>query len=151
MDETVITVEARVAGQRKPLVAGRKVALAMPPAGGSGGEALRLRDVLTQVVQQEVRAFTQRQEERRLVRVLSPDEIDRAAASGKIAMGGVEDRSTGAPVSEETAVAVALQAFTDGLYFVFLDGRQQEDLDAAVVLRPASTLTFIRLVALAGG
>jgi hypothetical protein len=151
MEEAVITVEARVAGQRKPLVAGRKVSLALPPAGGSGGEALRLRDVLTQVVQQEVRAFSQRQEERRLVRVLSPDEIDRAAAGGKIAMGGVEDRSTGAPVSEETAIAVALQAFADGLYFVFLDGRQQEDLDAAVVLRPASTLTFIRLVALAGG
>jgi hypothetical protein len=54
-------------------------------------------------------------------------------------------------VDDDVAVAVALQAFEDGLYFVFLDGQQQEDLDAEVRLRPDSTLTFIRLVALAGG
>ena len=41
--------------------------------------------------------------------------------------------------------------FADGLYYVFLDGRQQLDLDEEVRLRPDSRLQFIRLVALAGG
>ena len=151
MDEAVITVEARVVGQRKPLITGRQVSLAVPPSGGSSeGAELRLRDVLTQVVRQEVAAFTQRQEGQRLTRVLSPDDVEQAAATGKIAMGGVE-HPAGTPVNPDGAVAAALQAFADGLYFVFLDGQQQENLDAVVALRPTSTLTFIRLVALAGG
>ena len=41
--------------------------------------------------------------------------------------------------------------FIDGLYYVFLDDVQQENLDERVYLKPNSRLTFLRLVALAGG
>jgi hypothetical protein len=149
MDGSLITVEAKVVGRRKPLIAGRQVSLVFPPPADGEGVGLRLRDLLTLVVRQEVQAFAQRSEEQRLIRVLSPDQISQGVAKGKVSMGGVEPANP--PVSEEASIAVALQGFVDGLYFVFLDGRQQEDLDALVSLRPASTLTFIRLVALAGG
>jgi hypothetical protein len=65
-------------------------------------------------------------------------------------MGGLDDRLP-TEVNEDAAVTTALQAFTDGLYFVFLDDVQQQDLDAEVLVRPESRLTFIRLVALPGG
>jgi hypothetical protein len=149
-----ITVEARVVGQRRPLISGRQVALPQPPSPASSGhDSLRLRDILTLVVRQEVQAFHSRQEERRLTHVLSPQQIQDGAAAGKIAAGGPQDDfAIAAPkVGEDAAVATALQAFADGLYFVFLDDIQQHDLDAYVLLRPSSALTFIRLVALAGG
>ena len=152
-NKAMMTVEAREVGQRAPLVSGWRVPLLEPPgANGGDGSAMRLRDLLAHVVRQEVHAFQQRQEERRLARVLSPREIQDAAARGKVAMGGPNELHTETQeVSDEAAIATALQAFEDGLYYVFLDGAQQHDLEAAVWPRPDSTLTFIRLVALAGG
>jgi hypothetical protein len=151
-NEAVITVEAKVMGQRAPVVSGWRIPLLEPPsADRDNGEAMRLRDLLAHVVRQEVQAFRQRQEERRLARVLSPREIESAAASGKVAMGGPRELQATQELSDEAAIETALQAFEDGLYFVFLDGVQQHDLEAAVWPRPDSTLTFIRLVALAGG
>lgn len=151
--EAVITVEAKVVGQRAPVVSGWRVPLLKPPgADESDGEPMRLRDLLAHVVRQEVQDFRQRQEERRLARVFSPREIKSAAASGKVAMGGARElQAETQELSDEAAIETALQAFEDGLYFVFLDGVQQHDLKAAVWPRPESTLTFIRLVALAGG
>lgn len=146
----VITVNARIAGQRRPVLANWRVPLPAPPTDGADAGIVRLRDLLAHIVRQEVHAFQRRQQEQRVIRILSPDQIQQAATTGKIAMGGV-DESASQSVDEETAVATALQAFTDGLYFVFLDHQQQQDLDAEVRPRPESALTFIRLVALAGG
>ncbi len=148
-----ITVEAKVLGQRRPLVSDWRVPLPSAPDGDDrdGDGALRLRDLLAGVVRQEVALFRGRQEERRLARVLSPEAIQRGAVGGKIDLGGPREGQADAEIDGDVAVAVALQAFEDGLYFVFLDGQQQGDLDAPVRPRPDSTLTFIRLVALAGG
>src|SRR5436305_36936 len=86
----VITVGAKVLGQRKPAISGWQVALPALPAAerADAGGYLRLRDLLAGIVRQEALAFRQRQEERRLVRVLSPTGIQRAAATGKIDMFG---------------------------------------------------------------
>ena len=54
-------------------------------------------------------------------------------------------------VSEEQAVAVACQAFEDGLFLVVIDGTEYRELDAQVFVQPDSQLTFIRLTLLAGG
>jgi len=150
---SAITVEAKVVGRRQPVMSGWRVPLPAPSAGDDarGDGALRLRELLAIIIRQEVTGFRQRQEERRLARVLSPDAIQRGATAGKIDMGGPRELQAAAEVDEDAAVAVALQAFEDGLYFVFLDGQQYDDLDAPVWPRPDSTLTFIRLVALAGG
>jgi hypothetical protein len=153
---TIITVEARIIGKRGPTPAPQHVPL--PPAllqGVSGAvNPFRLRDLIEYIVCEEVRAFQQRQEEHRLLHVLSPQEITDAADRGKIAMGGADDSQHGqhnGDVDEDAAVQIALQGFVDGLYLVFLDGQQQHDLDASVQPHQASTLLFLRLVALAGG
>ena len=109
---------------------------------------LMLRDLLTQIVLAVVAGFAAEQSQRRLMRILSPVEIHLGVDSGKVDSGGSDLEQV---VDPEWAVENALQAFTDGLYFVFLDDQQQENLDATVTLQPHSELLFLRLVALVGG
>lgn len=109
---------------------------------------LSLRSLLTHIVFAEVNAFETRQSERRLLRILSPEQIQLGVEQGKVDLGGSElDQK----VEAQAAVEVALQAFEDGLYFVFIDDNQIEDLNATVALEPASQLLFLRLVPLVGG
>lgn len=141
-----IIVEGKVLGQKRPLFSDWR--LDLPPLWERGGDRLKLRDLITRVVLEEVEAFQNRQEERRLARILTPGQIAEGAARGKVDSG---ERDLKQKVSPDDAVATALQAFEDGLYFVFIDGVQQEKLDSEVFLRQHSKVSFIRLVALAGG
>lgn len=144
-----LTIEAQVLGQRRPAMPAWNMTLTPAAASAAG---LTLRELLALVVRQEVAAFAQRQEQRRLARVLLPDDIARGAARGKVALGGdVEGRDAAQSVDVEEAVATALQAFADGFYFVFLDGRQLQHLDDVVALREGGHLRFVRLMPLAGG
>ncbi|PTY06078.1 hypothetical protein DB346_01545 [Verrucomicrobia bacterium LW23] len=114
--------------------------------GGDGG--MTLRQLLSRIVRDEVRKFHRRQKERMLVHVLTPGQIARAAAAGKVSMGQQE----GGPqkVDPEAAVAIALQAFEDGLYLAFIDDAEQRDLDAQVRVNEDSRLVFLQLTFLAG-
>lgn len=142
---SLITVKGKVIGQHKPAFPDWSVPL---PPELSGSPNLTLRDLITHVVLQEVGAFKTRQEARRLTRVLSRDEIADSAARGKVNMGGQALDQT---IEPDEAVSVALQAFEDGLYFVSIDGVQGKSLDQPVRVQPGSTITFVRLVLLAGG
>lgn len=142
----MITIEGKTLGRRPALFADWSIPF--PPELRGEGDNVSLRDLITRVVRAEVEAFRQRQEERRLVRVLSAAAIERAAAKGKVDMGG---RALVQEVDAETAVASALQSFEDGIYLVVVDGEEQRDLDREVFVRPGSRITFIRLTMLAGG
>ena len=141
-----LTIQGKQLGSKRPLFPDRH--LPYPPDLGGQGGRTTLRELIDRIVRQEVIAFRERQEERRLFQVLSQREITQGAQQGKVDPGG---RDLEQEVDEETAVAVALQAFEDGLYYVFVDGEQQSALGSTLYLRPNSTVTFIRLVALAGG
>jgi hypothetical protein len=140
-----ITIQAKVVGQKRPLFTDFRLPLP-PEVAGSG--CTTLRDLITLIVQHEVEAFRQRQEGRRLAQVLSPQDIERGAERGKIDSG---ERELQQDVDENVAVGTALQAFEDGLYFVFVDDVQQEALDQTVFVGDDSKVMFVRLVALAGG
>ncbi len=148
---SVITVEGKVLGRRRPLFPDWSVPL--PPSVGEGGKPFTLRDLIVCVVHSEVAAFEERQIERRLQKILSRDDIDRGLAQGKVSLGqqNFEPSDSVQPVDVKAAVDVAILGFIDGLYYVFLDDVQQEDLDATVPLQAESRLTFLRLVALVGG
>lgn len=115
---------------------------------GIGTTAIPLRSLLTHIVQAEVEAFQSRQSQRRLLAILSPEQIQIGLEHGKIDAGGSELEQA---VNVETAVEIALQAFSDGFYFVFLDDEQIEDLETQVALNAQSQLLFLRLVPLVGG
>jgi len=142
-----ITVEGKVVGQRRPAVAGWAVPL--PPEVDAGTASWRLRDLITRVVLEEVEAYRDRQERRRTIQALTAGEIQQGIEVGKVVPGGAEEPAGEA--NPEEAVRVALQGFDDGLYFVFVDGVQQRRLDDPVPIRRESQVSFLRLVALAGG
>lgn len=141
-----ITIEGRQLGSRRRLFPEREIPYPTDSA-HLGGQST-LREFIDYVVRREVAAFRQRQEERSLFRVLTERQIARGAAQGKVDPGG---RKLAQEVDEDAAVATALQAFEDGLFFVFVDDAQREDLDAPLFVGPESRVTFVRLVALAGG
>lgn len=134
-------VEATVVGRAGAAIEPRPVGFAPP-------EAVVLRDLIAHLVRDEVKGYNRREHQRRLVRVLTPDEIEQGAAVGKVDQGG---RETTGPANADAAVEAALQAFEDGLYFVFVDNVQVEDLLAPVTLREDTLVRFVRLMPLAGG
>jgi hypothetical protein len=142
-----ITVDGKVVGQRRPAVADWTVPL--PPEIEAGTAEWRLRDLITRVVLEEVEAYRTRQERRRTIQTLTAGQIQQGIEAGKVVSGGASDPAGEA--NPEEAVRVALQGFEDGLYFVFVDGEQQRRLDDRVPLRAESRVSFLRLVALAGG
>lgn len=143
-----LTVETKVLGQRRPALPAVDVELAPHR---ETGNVQTLRELLTAVVTHEVEAFDERQERRRLTRVLLPEEIERGAERGKIDMGGHTETPDVEAVTAAEAVATALQAYEDRLYLVFVDDQQVQSLDAPVDLHEGSRLLFVRLVALIGG
>ncbi|MBD2092288.1 hypothetical protein H6F67_20785 [Microcoleus sp. FACHB-1515] len=139
---STLTVSGKVMGKSQPIFTDWE--LALPQAENS----LTLRNLLTQIVCAEVAEFEARQRQRRLLQMLTPAEIRLGVEQGKIDLGGSD---LAQEVDIEQAIDTALQAFEDGLYFVFIDDEQQENLDEFVTLQPNSQLLFLRLVALVGG
>jgi hypothetical protein len=140
MASSTLTISGKVLGKSQNLFTSWQMSLSEQP--------LTLAELLTQIVIAEVRAFGDRQSERRLTKVLGLVEIEAGVALGKIASGGSELEQV---VDMEGAIENALQAFKDGFYLVFIDDEQQEDLTATVPLTSSSELLFLRLTPLVGG
>jgi hypothetical protein len=149
MAESSLTllVQTRQLGSRRRLLEdwGCELPPAAPGDGGDGG--FTLRELIALVVRREVAAFRERQERARLPQILTAREIDAQSAAGRVRPG---ERDFWQSVDEEQAVAVALQAFEDGLYLVILDGQEKRHLDETVFVHDRSTLVFLRLTLLAG-
>jgi hypothetical protein len=141
-----IVVEGKVLGQKHPLFTDWHVEL--PSDRMRGGDRIKLRDLITRVVVDEVDAFQKRQEERRFALIMSRAEIEEGVRSGKVDPG---ERDLKQEVNTDEAIGTALQAFEDGLYYVFVDDIQQMNLNSEVYLKADSKVTFLRLVALTGG
>jgi hypothetical protein len=137
----IVEVEAKVIGRKQPPVAPWQVSIS--------GESLTLRDLILDIVDTEVSAFRDRQEQQRLPQILTKDEIAWGIEKGKITSGDREFAPQ--TVDLQSAFESAIQAFSDGLYYVFIDDRQYESLDEKVILQPQSKVLFLRLVAMVGG
>ncbi len=147
----MIQISGKALGRKKPLFADWSIPY--PPDIGEGegdgdGDSLTLRDLITRIVRAEVTAFKQRQQERKLLHTLTAGDIEKGVVRGKIDSGGRNERQPG---DEEESVAIALEAFEDGLFLVILDEQEQKQLDQQVFLKDDSRVTFVRLTMLAGG
>jgi len=134
-----VIVETKVVGRRTPF---ERRATELP----EGTDTLE--QLLTCLVQDEVQRYQERQDQVGPLRVLTERELTQGTAQGKITTAPQERSS--AP-NLQTATATVLQAFKDGLYYVFIDDQQIESLSASMTLKPDSTLLLLRLTALAGG
>ena len=139
---TAVKVEALVAGRRRDGLSEHVITLDVEPG------AMALQALVTAVVRSEVQSFAERAQERTFVQVLT----ERALASG-LEAGSVRPGEAQAQpdVDPDDAAGVALLAFEDGLFQVFVDDERIDSLDDDVVVRDGAGLLFLRLVALAGG
>lgn len=146
--QNTITVKGKVVGRTRPAFPDWSVPI---PADLYGSGQMLLRDLITRIVLEEVEGYRSRQSDRRLIRILTPSEIERGVASGRVVMDGRGEEVPEQQVDPDAAVAAAIQAFEDQFYYVFIDDVQGESLDQPVRLQPDSTVTFLRLVPLVGG
>jgi hypothetical protein len=147
MASSTLTISGKVLGKSQNLFTSWEMALPDDRVAGES-RSIVLAELLTEIVRAEIRAFRDRQSQRRLTKILGLVEIEAGVALGKIDSGGSEVEQV---VDELGAVENALQAFKDGFYLVFIDDRQQEDLEGLVALTDRSELLFLRLTPLVGG
>lgn len=132
-----VIVETRSVGQTR----GAVTDLPLPP----GTRALR--ELLGELVALELREYVDRRLDESVFRVLTPADLERAASTGHYA---VEPRPFAEPPTVQAATRVALEAFVNGLFVVFVDDAQVTDLDHTLVVEGGTRLLLVRLVALAG-
>jgi hypothetical protein len=142
----VVTISGKAIGARRPLFADWSIPF--PPEWSDAG-GVTLRDLISRVVRAEVKAFRERQAERKVFKALTARQIEQGVARGKIEAGGSEVGEQS--VDEEQAIGVACQAFEDGLFLVVIDGEEHRELDREIHVGPDSRVTFVRLTLLAGG
>lgn len=99
------------------------------------------------IVALQVREYNQRLEQCELLNYLTDEDIQIKAATGKINFGVNYNEM---PADMEKAIRNALQSFEDGIFRVFVDGKELESLEESVMLKEGSELTFVRLTMLAG-
>lgn len=107
-----------------------------------------LREMITGIVHHSVNAFITKQAEQRLIPYLTEVDIGASASSGKVGFGTIHDERQ---PDEHQAVETALLAFTDGLYRVFVNEEEIEQLDTPLVLKDGDKIVFMRFTMLAGG
>ena len=122
-----LTIAGRALGSRRPLFADWSVPF--PPEWSSEG-GLTLRRLIDRIVRTEVEAFRRRQSERKLLHVLTARQIEAGAERGKIEAG--ESEVPLQVVDDDEAVAVACQAFEDGLFLVVIDDEDHRELDREI-------------------
>jgi hypothetical protein len=106
-----------------------------------------LRVLLTELVSIQVQEFNATKSETNMVSFLTNEEIEQQVYAGKVGFG---TKYSDQKADLQTAVRVAIQAFEDGLYRVFINEKESLVLDERLGLQENDQLTFIKLTMLAG-
>ncbi len=134
-----IYVRVKAVGKRHPVL--EMVPYRMP------NYRLTLREILTELVRQEVDRYNAKDAEAQILPFLTAEQIEDQAEAGKVGFGTVyADRKA----DFETAAANAIRCFEDGLVRVFHNDNELTDLDAVVPVQEGDGFTLIRLTFLAG-
>ncbi|WP_321474729.1 hypothetical protein [uncultured Paludibaculum sp.] len=136
---THITIQAKIAGRRGHLVAPLELRPERPLS--------TARELLTEIVRQQVAAFARRKHEAGFLRILTPGDVDLGRETGRIVSGEQEPDDRMPDV--EQAVDDAISAFQDGFYYLFVNDIQVELLDQ--ILNDVGDVLIVRLTPLAGG
>ena len=110
-------------------------------------EVLSVRELIEETVIYCVNEYNSRMENTELMSALLPAEIADKAAQGKVSFGTIYGENH---PDLQKAQADALEAFSDGAVAVFADDRRLEDEEEILDLTQITSLTFIKLVMLAG-
>ncbi|MEN8216755.1 MAG: hypothetical protein ABFS56_10345 [Pseudomonadota bacterium] len=136
--QTQIEISVKILGKKRPMLDNLPIQLPSDNA--------TLSQLIEIIVHQQTADFNHKREEKNWLRYLSHSQAMKE--TGKMGFGQVYNTET---VDVEKAVQDALQAFEDGLYFVFVDDKKIDKLDDNIDLKAHSKVFFLRLVALTGG
>lgn len=103
--------------------------------------------LLETVCRQCVRSYNQSLEAPELLKVMTREELEDRASSGKVGFGRIY---SGQKAGEAQAVEEVFQSFEDGIFRVFLDDKPLERLEETIEITDDSRVTFVRLAMLAG-
>ncbi|MEH7335407.1 hypothetical protein V7161_22560 [Neobacillus drentensis] len=108
-----------------------------------------LRELITQVVTQNVDTFNNKASdpETPLINFLSNSDIEQQAQAGKV---GFQTLYNDKQADLTRAIETAIQAFKDGLYRVFINDEEAEQLDSPLEVTEEAEVVFIRLTMLTG-
>ncbi|WP_053374308.1 hypothetical protein [Paenibacillus sp. FJAT-27812] len=108
---------------------------------------LTLKALIIDMVTTNVRQLNERETETPLVPFLTQGDIEQLGQSGKIGFGALYNEKK---ADEKEAISTAILAFEDGLYRVFINGNEIEQLDDALTLHEGDEIAFVRFTMLAG-
>ena len=106
-----------------------------------------VKDLLTETVRLNVAEYDKRQESSEILNVLSNDDIEDMATTGKVGFG-VNYGNKKPDVDK--AIQNALECFQDGLVVVFIEGNQFTKEDEPLSLKDGDEITFVRMTMLSG-
>lgn len=104
-------------------------------------------DFLKETVQICLENYESSTENAEVMKMFSKEEIEDAAASGKVLFGVHFNQKKPDPQKAELN---AIQAFEDGMVAVFIDGVQYENIESVIDLKEGSEVVFVKLSLLAG-
>ena len=110
-------------------------------------DVMTVRELIEETVQFCVNDYNKRKENGELLRALLPQEIEDKAALGKISFGVIYGEKD---ADLKKATDDAVEAFSDGVAAIFADDKRLESLDEKLKLNEIKSMTFIKLVMLAG-
>lgn len=111
------------------------------------GHTPTLQQFLLAVVEQQVTAFNERREAKNVLPFLTESQVQAQISTGKV---GFNDVYNNKKADLEKAQTRMLEAFGDGLFAVFCDEEQLENLDETITINKKSVFTFFRLAFLSG-
>ena len=111
------------------------------------GSPLTLIDLIRLIVTERVKAYNAKTPDSDIVALLTQEDIAEQAQTGKVGFGR---RFNSINADPQKAVDAAVLAFTDGLYRVFINEQEVENLDEHLEIYEGSKIAFIRLTFLSG-
>jgi hypothetical protein len=105
------------------------------------------KELIEAIVEQQVLDHNHKPTEKNILPFLSNAQTEEQAATGKISFGSIYNENKAEPVQ---AKQTALQAFEDGMFALFVNDEEINNLTTTIALPEKSVITFIRLTFLAG-
>ncbi|AZA80898.1 hypothetical protein C1637_11180 [Chryseobacterium lactis] len=140
--EIIVTVKQL--GKKHPVLSEHKIQIAYDNAG------ISLENLLQLIVQQQVAAFNEKSfelEDEDETKIPQHNYLNILTDTGKAGFGSIYNLKK---ADLQKAQENAIQAFQDGMFAVFYNDEQLEDLHQTIDLSAQHTFTFIRLTFLAG-
>ncbi|SFF28689.1 hypothetical protein SAMN04487969_12326 [Paenibacillus algorifonticola] len=106
-----------------------------------------LKALITDLVTVNVQKFNQKETDVPLVPYLTQSDVELQAETGKVGFGSIYNEQR---ASIDEALCTAMLAFEDGLYKVFINGDEIEQLDSPLHMQDGDELALIRFTMLAG-